>query len=429
MGRKNSFLPEAVQKDKQFLKLKHKNLIEWKDESSQSVEMFDLIEFLKKDPISQRVAKETDLSPEIFLDHKLIGVVQINQILKLHVESEYHDYLYLISDSEFKDIYISVERVAPAFWYHYTNRKTFLDQFDQIVDAYDKKTYELNYPRKMRAFIGTEQMLNLNFNEIIDMFIISSHTEILTWGSNWKDHPFRDIYMRQNVNQKEGVQLSKQAMKQSDPSIRTMSIRTAYSKSIMTLEDHDGAYILEISYNPIKTEQIDLINNHLDRQYPTDLPVDTIISCINFPFVNHIGLIKLKPITTYNFIMASLVANNLTMYQEMIPEVRQIIKDLEEGRDHNDNEYSEQKKEMLCSFLEELETKTTLEHILKDESVEKFIGQKIINLRARNQTFGEVKNELFEMLEHKLIQLRLRNDQDFKEELAKIISGILKFGV
>lgn len=422
MGRKNSFQPETIKNDKSFVKLKNHDQIIWKTDHDEA--MAELFEILKGEELSSILAESGTFDIEACKNYKLIGIVEINDKLRIVAEREYRDFLYLIADPDYKEIFIAVEKCNPAFWYHYTSRKAFFDNFDSVVDTYNKTSYDLNHPCRIRGFIGTETMLSLTCDDIENILILGSHTEILSWGSYWKDHPFRDIYMDRPVTKEEGLQIGRQAMKQVNDEVHTTSIRTAFSKSIMTIEDHNGAFIMDVQYYPCDTSQISNINSSLDREYPHNLPVDVIISCINFPFVTHCGLLKLRPINTYNIIMASFVANNSKMCVEMIPLLQKLVN---EEAEKQDDRKETAVVEFAQNFLNELETKTALDKILSDESVENFIGQKIINLRSRSQTYPDIRNEVCKMLDSKLAQLELRGDEEFKNHIAQVIDRLLKF--
>jgi hypothetical protein len=424
MGRKNSFLPGAMLKDKTYQELKSKNMIIWKDEAEHKTLMNDFIECIQTNGLPDSLINHAERPLSSFVDFRLIGLIEINKDLKLLAEKNYIDYMYLITDSEYKQLYLAIEKSAPIFWYHFLNKKLFFDQLDILVQTYNSQFYNLQHENKIRAFFGTEHMLKINFNELEDMLIVGSHTEILTWGSFWKDHPFREQYMTKTISKDENIQYSKYAMKQATNSVKSMSIRTAYSKSILTIEDYEGVFVITVSYDPIYSDQINLVNSSFGREYPTDLPIEVVITCINFPFLGHLGLLKLRPVTSHNFMIATLVSNSKEMYNEQIINIKQLIEN-----DSKTGEKNIEDNDEIVLLLKELETRIALNHILEDENIEEFIGQKIINLRKRTQNYKTVKSEVFDMIDGKLSELEFTNKEELRDNIALIIRRILKFGL
>ncbi len=444
MGRKDSFNPANLQKDKQLEKLKYGHNIEWvksiqveqpkknikaktpakkgKRISGASVQaaLLEPRESLKSHfKYIREYASFNDkfdmtlYGMEEFEDHVIIGKCLINTHLK-YIERNEKEYMYLISDEEYKNIWLSIGKCFPICWYKYTSKKAFYDSFDTIYETYNKEEYNLNLQKVSRAFVGTEQMLTLSIEDLEKHMVSNPNTEELLWGSKWKDHPFRSVYMNKEISNMDSFMFANQAMQQVDDETYSCSVRTEYSKSIITFEDYNGAFIVDVRYNPIDSPQIETINKEIERQYPLDMPTDVIQTLMNLPYVTHTGLLKIRPVTSYTFVVSSLIANNREMHEELVPEIKTILK---ETPDPGVREFGK-------IFLDNLEKNTKLDDVFGDKKIEEFIKSKIDNLQGEVQTLEEVRDEIWIELDKKLEQLNF-NDQDFKDHVTNIINNIL----
>jgi hypothetical protein len=436
MGRKDSFNPVNLQKDKQFAKLKYGDLIEWtkqnakpkasakakspkgkknaktvkvKDEET----LKDFFEYIKEYASFDDKFDMTIFKMEEFQDHLIIGKCEINTHMKFTGKDQ-KEYMYIVSDDEYKNIWLSIGKCFPICWYKYTSKKQFFDSFDNIYETYNREKYSLGLEKTSRAFIGTEQMLTLSIEDLENHMVLNPNTEDILWGSKWKDHPFRAIYMNKEISKSDDAMFSIQAMQQLDEETYTSSVRTEFSKSIITFEDYNGAFIVDVQYNPVDSPQVVEINREIERQYPLDMPTDVVQTLMNLPYVTHTGLLKLRPVTSYTFVVSTLIANNRTMYEELIPEIKVI---LEESDDESVLEFGK-------IFLNNLEKNTKLDDVFGDKKIEEFIKKKIDNLQGEVQTLEEVRDEIWVELDKKLEQLNF-NDQEFKAHVTNIINSIL----
>jgi hypothetical protein len=95
----------------------------------------------------------------------------------------------------------------------------------------------------------------------------------------------------------------------------------------------------------VTNDIVEKINVKMERQYPVDLPLDVVMSIINFPFITHLGILKIKPIADNNFLIGSLIIDNEQMYQEFYEEMKNIL-------DNKDNDYDVESKKMVGNYLE-----------------------------------------------------------------------------
>lgn len=446
MGRKDSFNPVNLRKDKQFEKLKYGKNIDWVKQSVEQIAQADpkkkaTAKKSSKKRISGASVQAALLEPkeslksffkyikeyasfddkfdmtifgmEEFEGHLIIGKCQINGHLN-YVDKEGKEYMYLISDEEYKNIWLSIGKCFPICWYKYTSKKGFYDSFDMLYETYTKEEYNLDLQKTSRAFVGTEQMLTLSIEDLEKHMVSNPNTEELLWGSKWKDHPFRSVYMNKEISNMDSFMFANQAMQQIDDETYSCSVRTEFSKSIITFEDYNGAFIVDVRYNPIEAPQVETINKEIERQYPSDMPTDVIQTLMNLPYVTHVGLLKIRPVTSYTFVVSSLIANNRDMYEELVPEIKTI---LSETPDPGVREFGK-------IFLHNLEKNTKLDDVFGDKKIEEFIKSKIDNLQGEVQTLEEVRDEIWVKLDKKLEQLNFK-DKDFKDHVTNIINNIL----
>lgn len=274
---------------------------------------------------------------------------QKSRIIGICEMQELKEYLYIIIDP-LKNICISIGRSHPWFWYKF-NKKQFMKNFGDIYEKYNTQNYSLDFNKNTRGFTGTEILLRLSIEDIENHLILNSYSDKLLWGSKWSDHPFRKEYIHRNVSHGESIIYTGQAMRQLTDDFYSVSVRSIFSKSIITIENYDDSFIINISYDSFNSPQIDNVNNIFQREYPTDVPIDALLMIVNFPFITHIGLLKRKPVTRHQLMMASLVANNTKMWNDLIPFLK------------------EENDELAKSFLETIEINKIIDSLLFDEEL------------------------------------------------------------
>ena len=428
MGKKNTFNPLLIKKDKQYDKLKHKNTIEWLKPSTYNIE--DYVDALRKLRVPTEIEDHELFVLDNYLSYTIIAQAEINLKLKVIKGSESkNQYLYFLTDKEYTVLYICLQVCHPAFWYKYDNRKDFLDIYDDLYDSYNKTEYILDYPCSCRGFIGTEKMLEVDIETLENHFILNKYTEVLLWGSKWKDNPFRETYINNKVPTKQHVVYASHAMKQVNDETYTANVRAEFSKCILSVENHDSAYILEARYTPIKSPQIEIINKILDREYPTDIPVDIIISVINLPYLTYMGLLKLYPLGSYNFILSSLIANTPEMSQNIIDETRKILKEdvgKENKKDnHTDSCLDDETREYAIHFLKNMECNKKIDIVLHSNGVLNLIDAKLQEITDGKIVYEDVQEEVDKKIDDTMKLLKMKDDE-FKTYFQGIIASILR---
>ena len=308
------------------------------------------------------------LSIEEIKTYTQIGTVEINKHLRMKMEGKLH-YMYLITDPSFKTLYISIGVCHPFFWHKFSNKKKFIESFDTLHESYNPEEFIIKYEKEVRAFIGSTELLKINMRDIENHFILNPYNDGLIWGSLWKIHPFRDEYMTKDITYQNSIIYTGQAMRQTEDT-ETVSVLTNYSKSEIRIENLEGNYIINIKYNPVNIEnrQIKTINNKFVRNYQDDMPIDIINSIVNFPYITDTVILNIKPLTEYNFIIVTLVANNYS---------RQLALQDQFVAISNDSDVTAEVKNIAVECLNNIKICQLIENVEKDYDIYKRIEEEM----------------------------------------------------
>jgi hypothetical protein len=187
MLRKNTFKVSSLKKYKDFNKLTHGSKIIWLQEHDQInndiiIDIKNIEEFISclhnnfvPDYISQ--IKNESVSVDSLYDYIILGVCEINSYLHLFLDNDKCIFMYLITDSEFKELFISINVTYPIFWYKFGSKKDFCDNFDKLFEIFNPKEFKLKYDNNIRAFIGNDKMFSMDMNELENNFLLIAHTE------------------------------------------------------------------------------------------------------------------------------------------------------------------------------------------------------------------------------------------------------------
>lgn len=306
------------------LNFNYKEDILWKN-----VTMDDFINYVDSIDIFLDITETSKINTKDYKTYKIIGLCQMNKNLRF--VGDLHENLYLITDPDQKVIYLSIGQTHPIFWYKVTSEEEFLINFNQIYETYNQKGYHLNHKSKVRAFMGTNAMLSLENFDIENHFLLHKYSEKLLWGSKWADYPYRTNYLTEEVSSFDSVVYTGHALQQ-DYRVDTysVSVRSKYSKSIITIYFHEDAYIVEIKYDPIKTPQINQVNEMFGRFYKEDIPLDVILLLFNFPFIQYQNIFDMKPFLYFHFyIINLLISDDRTMLKEVEPFLKNLLESSE----------------------------------------------------------------------------------------------------
>lgn len=404
MGRKNTFKPDIFTSIKAYIQYEYSEYIEWIDNIS-------IDEYIKLS-----LSKNVSVS-EPKQDYIIVGRFEINSCLKVDTESKH--YGFLITDPEYKTINVSIGYTDPVFWYTFDNRKDFFNSFNVIYDSYNPKEYLVEYPNCTRGFGGSESVLKATIDDV-ERYIITNHnTEILIWGSMWKDHPFRNEYSGE-VSRLDNIMMIDTSMKQINSHTYHINVRSKYSKSIITVEYYDGVYVINVKYTPVlpeQTEHISNINKVLERYFPTDIPVDVVMAMSGLVFITADELIKLDDISDNNFISALLVANCSKLYDDVVDEIDKLVEQTDSKTVKN-----------MCIFYKDIfKVNSKLDTILTDKEVEKCIFENIDDINNNKKNTDTAVNCI--IVKIKEVYTDLDSDiwkkLDFTKKLESAIYGII----
>ena len=334
------------------------------------------------------------------LEFDLIGAIQINKNLKEKTIGNSNNNFYLFIFTDYKTLHVSISITPIDFWHTFTSLKELKLFLIDAKNIYNPQEYNNSFKKNSRGFIGTEAMLDLNVLDIERSLILNKFNEILAWGSFWKDYPFRDdIYnsasQTMSLVDRNGYNI--QAMKQEDQHYE-ISIRTLFSKSIINIENYDGAYIINLYYNPLKRSEniIKKINKDYDRQYPLDLPMDVIISIHTFLYQDHISILNMDEVTSGNLLISQLIANTINRQDELIKKLELMLKLNKNNKDYIlmiDNTIKETTvNKYLNKLLANSNFKQFMENINKNENEEESI------IKIKNKIEDELSESSIEDL-------------------------------
>jgi hypothetical protein len=348
-------------------------------------------------------------------DTKIIGIIKIDDISK--------NYIYIIQNKKVdnESIFLSIDKTIPLFWYAFTSINDLIESIDSIYNKFNNREYQNDFDKKIRAFMGTEIMLDLCIDDIENHIIYNKYSEGLIWGSNWLDHPFRDIYKNQfdEIDRYQNVMMTAQAMKQLDQNTHHVNVRTKFSKSIITIENHDGAFIVNIEYNPMthinSKNMINNVNEQICRQYPNDVPIDVILTILNFPFVTHTGLLELRPLSEYNFMISALITNTPTMYNELLKKMEDII----------ENDTDENVVELTTSYITNFRNNKILDEIMHDSEINEIICGLDLSSGLDYTGVDTIRKNIAEIIKKRVVSMKVLDVVEVREITANYIINIM----
>lgn len=350
-GKLNNFKDFHKLNDK---KLQYLDKIIWNNDVAKKLKIEDILMSLQL--IDNEIGNKLNITLDTYMNYKVIGYIPTD-----------NEYIYLLTDKDYKILHISIGKSHPMFWYKFTTKKEFIDCFDQIYETYIVSDFD-SIKKRVRVFIGDSDILSIDIHDIENHLIMQKYTDKLIYGSLWHDHPFRSEYDNKHMDPIKSVIFTGQAMRQDEEEPYSVSVRTLYSKSLITIHNYDDSFILEITYNPIDSKQIIDINNMLTRSYNTDLPIDVLITILGFPFISHIDLIKMRPLTPYHIFIIDLIVmddNNLVVELE---EDFNTLLDNKEKDNFDESIYTN-----IKMYIELIKDNKLFIEIIKDKDVDDFI--------------------------------------------------------
>ena len=199
------------------------------------------------------------------------------------IEGVWHRPWLWASRQQPQQLLLSLHELMPPFLWFAVGQ-----DLQGVFEALDADTTcetspALELPRVCRAFMGTHELLETDLDGLMQHLSVCPFVESLFWGSAHDEDPWPlqiDASLLDTVGLEATVQLAQQPQ-----SPRSLSLRTVASRSVLTIEDHEGVFVAQARYEPAShAEQILAINAQFGAHYPADLPLDVVAALLGFYF-------------------------------------------------------------------------------------------------------------------------------------------------
>lgn len=151
---------------------------------------------------------------------------------------------------------------------------------------------EFDMARRARGFIGTEGILEMDRDALLDHLSMSPLAESLFWGSAHEHDPWPEDISQQDLAR--FAHGARAHMAQREGAVWSMSFRAIASRAVVTLEDHGGMFALQVRYDPAgHSALLGALAEQFQMSWPDDLPVDVAALLIGLYFEDSPKLIAL----------------------------------------------------------------------------------------------------------------------------------------
>lgn len=225
--------------------------------------------------------------------------------------------IYILTNKSYNKLYISIGICNPLFWYTFNDKKEFINK---IINIYTNN-YNLNHLNLYKTILTVDRNINIK-----NIFSNNKYLENELWGSSWKDYPFRSIKTNE-INEIYKKILYKESLKQLNNTF-TISCRTVYSKSIITIHNENDICFITVKYNKIKTEQNKIISKKFKKNIPNNLPIDVVLYLYKLNINSLTQYLKNSYFVNNNLNVVFKFKNNLFFSNDIIDSLKSIIKDL-----------------------------------------------------------------------------------------------------
>lgn len=223
---------------------------------------------------------------------RLIGYI-IPKYPKYNNNSIHQNSIYILTDMD-NYLYLSLGLSHPILWYSIRvfGRKindSIINEIQDIIDLYDTPDDQnnLSYDSYDYVLLGNINKLKKGINDIELELLKSNTVETLMWGSNYSEYPY-DRQVVFNSSGKEKIKYVTNALQQKTNHY-IINCRTISSKSHIKIIQYQKFINIQIKYKAVNTSLsiIDDINKTYDKNYPDDLPLDVILTLMDYPYLNH----------------------------------------------------------------------------------------------------------------------------------------------
>jgi hypothetical protein len=270
--------------------------------------------------------------------------------------------IFLLANKNKSIIYISIGICDIIYWYKCKKKTIFANFYNKIIKMYANDNYNLDFSNIYKSLLLDNNIKNIFFpNKYLDNYF---------WGSSWKDYPFRNYKID---NDRNNNIIDRESLKQLN-NIYSISCRTMYSKSIITIHNDNDILFVTVKYNSIKTEQNKLISKKNKLILPTNLPIDVVFFLCKLKLISLTKFLGNSYLINNNLNILFKLKNNLYFNSELNNSLKEVTKNL------NDKI----KKKKIKQFIKK---------ILKNDS-NNFINFRNTNLVNKN-LINFVNNNIF----------------------------------
>ena len=196
------------------------------------------------------------------------------------IEADYRPVWWF--DPEFPDlIWLSISEEFPAFFW------VGVASDDAAIEAAiagnlaetSKPVHELL--GHARLFAGTADELQMDLQNFENHYVLTPPCSTHMWGSEFEFDPWpassRDLSQTDKV-----VEFRRNMMQRVGRVPRT-SFRTAFSRSVLTVENHNDSFVFDLRYDPQPiSDQVSAFCDSLGADYPRDAPADLLAAILGF---------------------------------------------------------------------------------------------------------------------------------------------------
>lgn len=368
-----------IMNEKNLLKLSHvKKLKNYKE-----VGDIDLDKFMKNIPYndfpSTLCSQQKDLDE--LREYKIKGVIEINSCLN----DSGTLYVFVKKDSP---IIFGFNDIPKLFWHTIETREDFV----YLLSVYDNAKYKKDFTERKRVYIGNKSILNFDFFGFHRYFMLSKYCETTMWNSDFPN--------KKNMNKLSTLDTVSMMANNIDDNLHELSVHSKYSKSLVKIESHNGHYIADVMYNPIKCGN-------------SNVPADVSSLFVNFLFMDMNEILSMPQLTPTQIDICVLLADDNKSTIELIELLNKITPNASDSKivkyieftikklRINNYFYGMEKDGVFRAFENSLDIlmKTVYEQCDTDENNDSPVDTKI------DTEFYDVKFYIDEMLKHKLMNI------------------------
>lgn len=287
---------QEINEKKQEFKVSKKNFF------NKRLDIDELINFSNYEEFSSSSINYDD-DIKKFSPYEIKSYIKINS--KIH-EPDNIFFIYKKSDDD--DLkYIGFEHIPPILWYDCSKGV----DIERIMNIYDNQTYPSldSYTKKIRAYIGNNNKLNLTFRDFEKYILLSPFCENNYW------YPQCESLNKKNIiNKKKNNTMSTfdfvTSLSDNLEENNEIYVYSRFSKSLIKFENHNGHYLVEIRYKSIANDSTEKLVNEF-KHFPSDMPVDIVSFLNNFIFMTIESFLSLDIIQPIQIDVCMLLANDI----------------------------------------------------------------------------------------------------------------------